>query len=101
MACRRIDWHKAARYLKRMSSRALKRRFGWLAERAGAAIPDDVRTQLHDLAQGSGRAYFGPRTPKSGAIGYQDSWLLTANVASHELSDSAGIARPRSVDRER
>ncbi len=100
-ACRRIDWHKAARYLKRMSSRALTRRFGWLAERAGAAIPDDVRTQFHDLAQGSGRAYFGPRTPKSGAIGYQDSWLLTVNVASHELSDSAGIARPRSVDRER
>ena len=101
MACRRIDWHKAAGYLERMSSKTLTRRFGWLAERAGAAIPDDVRTQLHDLAQGSGRADFGPRTPKSDAIGYQVSLQLTTNVASHELSDSAGIARLRSVVRER
>ena len=100
-ACRRIDWHKAATYLERMSSRTLTRRFGWLAEHAGAAIPEDVRTHLHDLAKGTGRAYFGPRTPRPGAIGYQEGWQLTANVASHELSDSAGIARPRPLDRER
>ena len=100
-ACRRIDWHKAAGYLDRMSSRTLTRRFGWLAERAGATIPEDVRTHLQDLAKGSGRAYFGPRTPKPDAIGYQESWQLTVNVASHELSDSAEIARPRSVGRER
>ena len=100
-ACRRIDWHKAATYLERMSSKTLTRRFGWLAERAGATIPEDVRTHLHELAEGSGKAFFGPRIPKPGAIGYQDSWQLTANVASHELSDSAGIARRRSVDRER
>ena len=100
-ACRRIDWHKAATYLERMSSKTLTRRFGWLAERAGATIPEDVRTHLRDLAKGSGKAFFGPRIPKPGAIGYQDSWQLTANVASHELSDSVGIARQRSVDRER
>ena len=99
-ACRRIDWHKAATYLERMSSKTLTRRFGWLAERAGATIPEDVRTHLHDLAKGSGKAFFGPRIPKPGVIGYQDSWQLTANVASHELSDSAGIARQHSVDRE-
>ena len=93
-ACRRIDWYKAASYLERMPSKTLARRFGWLAERAGATIPDDVRTHLRDLAQGRGRAYFGPRIPKPDSIGYQDSWQLTANVASHELSDSAGIARP-------
>ena len=97
-ACRRIDWHKATSYLERMSSKTLTRRFGWLAERAGATIPEDVRTRLHDLAKGTGRAYFGPRTPKPGAVGYQGSWKLTVNVASDELSDSAGIARP--VDRE-
>ncbi len=100
-ACRRIDWHKAAGYLERMSSKTLTRRFGWLAERAGANIPEDVLTHLQDLAKGSGRAFFGPRIPKPGAIGYQEGWQLTANVASHELSDSAGIARPRPVDRER
>ena len=100
-ACRRINWHKAATYLERMSSKTLSRRFGWLAERAGATIPEDVRTHLHDLAKGSGKAFFGPRIPKPGVIGYQDSWQLTANVASHELSDSAGIARQRSIGRER
>ncbi len=100
-ACRRIDWHKAAGYLDRMSSKTLTRRCGWLAERAGATIPEDVRAHLQDLAKGSGRAYFGPRIPKPDAIGYQESWQLTANVASHELSDSVGIARPRSVVRER
>jgi len=100
-ACRRIDWHKAASYLERISSKTLARRFGWLAERADASIPEDVRTHLQDLAKGAGRAYFGPRIPKPGAIGYQESWQITANVASHELSDSADIARPRSVDRER
>ena len=99
-ACRRIDWHKAASYLERISSKTLARHFGWLAERAGGAIPDDVRMRLRDLAQGSGRAYFGPRTPRPDSIGYQDSWQLTANVGSHELSNSAGIARPRSIDRE-
>ena len=97
-ACRRIDWYKATSYLERMCSKTLTRRFGWLAEHAGATIPEDVRTRLHDLAKGTGRAYFGPRTPKPGAVGYQGNWKLTVNVASDELSDSAGIARP--VDRE-
>ena len=100
-ACRRIDWHKAATYLERMSSKTLTRRFGWLAEHAGATIPDDVRAHLHDLAKGSGKAFFGPRIPRPSAIGYQDIWQLTVNIASHELRDSAGIARRHSVDRER
>ena len=100
-ACRRIDWHKAARYLKRMSSKTLTRRFGWLAERAGATIPEDVRTTLQDLAKGAGKSFFGPRIPKPGAIGYQDSWQLTANVASQDFSDSVSIARRRLVARER
>ena len=100
-ACRRIDWHKATRYLKRMSSKTLTRRFGWLAERAGATIPEDVRAHLQEIGRGAGKAFFGPRSPKPGAIGYQDSWQLTANVASHELSDGADIARQRSVDQER
>ena len=99
-ACRRIDWHKAVTYLERMSSKTLTRRFGWLAERAGATFPDDVRAHLNDLAKGSGKAFFGPRIPRPGAIGYQDIWQLTVNIASHELRDSAGIARRHSVDRE-
>ena len=100
-ACRRIDWHKAATHLERMSSKTLTRRFGWLAERADATIPDTILALLRDLAKGSSKAFFGPRIPKLGAIGYQDSWQITANVASEELRESAGIARRRSVDRER
>ncbi len=100
-ACRRIDWHKAATYLERMASRTLTRRFGWLAEHAGATIPEDVRRHLQDLAKGAGKAFFGPRVSKPDAIGYQDSWQLTVNIASHELSDSVGIARCHTVDRER
>ena len=65
------------------------RRKGWLAERAGATIPVDVRTNLQDLAKGAGKSFFGPKIPKPGAIGYQASWQLTANVASQHLSDSA------------
>ena len=99
-ACCGINWHKAASYLERMSSRTLARRFGWLAECAGAEIPEDVLTHLRDLGKGNGRAYFGPRIPVPRAIGYQDSWQLTVNVAGHEVSDSVGIARRRSVNRE-
>ena len=99
-ACRRIDWHRTAAYLERMASRTLTRRFGWLADHAGATMPDDVHSHLRDFAKGSGKSFLGPRIPKPGAIGYQDSWQLTVNIASHELRDSAGIARRHSVDRE-
>lgn len=100
-ACRHIDWHKTAAYLERMASKTLTRRFGWLADHAGATIPEGVRRHLQDLAKGAGKAFFGPRTPKPGAIGYQDSWQLTVHVARHELNDSVGIARRHTVDRER
>ena len=100
-ACRCLDWRRAAAYLERMASRTLTRRFGWLADHAGATIPDDVHVHLHDLARGNSKAFFGPRTPKPGVIGYQDSWQLTANVAREELHGSAGIARRHSVGRKR
>lgn len=99
-ACRRIDWHKAVTYLERMASRTLARRFGWLAERSGAKIPEDVHTHLQDIAMGTGKAFFGSRNPRPGVIGYQERWQLTVNVTSQELSDSTGIARRHSICRE-
>ena len=99
-ACRSIDWHKATAYLERMSSKTLTRRFGWLADHAGASIPEDVRARLQSLAKGPGKAFFGPRNAMPDAIGYQHRWHLTANVAHQELSDSAGAALRRTVDRE-
>ena len=100
-ACRRIDWHRAATYLERIASRTLTRRFGWLADHAGATIPDDARAHLRNLAGGSGKAFFGPRFPKPGAIGYQNSWQLAVNVPNDELRESTGLARRHTVDRER
>ena len=96
-ACRRIDWHRAANHLERIASRTLTRRFGWLADHAGATIPDDARARLLDLARGGSKAFFGPRSPRPGAIGYQDVWQLTVNIRSEELRESAGFARRRTV----
>ncbi len=96
-ACRRINWDRATACLKQMSSRTLTRRFGWLADHAGATIPDDVRSHLRDLAKGSGKSFLGPRIPKPDAIGYQDSWQLTVNIASRELRGSASIARQHPI----
>ena len=98
-ACRRIDWHRAAAYLDRIASRTLARRFGWLVDHADATIPDDVYAHLRDLAKGNGKSLFGPRTPKPGAIGYQDNWQLTINIPGDELRDSADLARRHTVDK--
>ncbi len=100
-ACHRIDWHRACAYLERIASRTLTRRFGWLADHAGAAIPNDVRAHLLDLAKGRGRAFFGPRSPTSGAVGHQHVWNLTVNVGTDELREGAGLARRQTVTRKR
>ena len=98
-ACRRIDWYRATNYLERIASRTLTRRFGWLADHAGATVPDDVYAHLLDLSKGNSKAFLGPRNPKPGAIGYQDAWQLNVNVGREELRESAGLARRHTVDR--
>ena len=101
VACRKMDWHKSAIYLERIGSRTLVRRFGWLAEHAGAVIPEDVRAQLHALTEGSGKSFFGPKKPKCGAIGYQSTWQLAVNVSKGELRESAGLARRQTIKQRR
>lgn len=96
-ACRHIDWHRAAVYMERIASLTLTRRFGWLADHAGATIPDDIRTRLLDLAKSGSKAFFGPRSPKPDAIGHQDLWQLTVNVGGGELRESAGLAHRRTL----
>ena len=98
-ACRRIDWDRAANYLERIASRTLTRSFGWLADHAGATIPDDIYAHLLDLSKGSSKAFLGPRSPKPGAIGYQGTWQLAVNVGRDELRESAGVAERYTVDR--
>lgn len=96
-ACRRMDWRKAAGYLERMRSKALVRRFGWLADHAGAEIPEAVRLRLRELAAGGGRSFWGPRSPRHGAIGYQGDWRLAVNVGVEDLRESSGLARKRTL----
>ena len=100
MASRRIDWQKAASYLEWIGSTALVRRCGWLADHVGAAVPDDVRAHLLQLAAGSSKAILGPIFPKQHAVGYESTWQLAVNVSKDELRDSAGLARRQTVKRE-
>ena len=100
-ACHRIDWQRAAVYLERIASRTLARRFGWLADHAGATIPNDVRAHLLDLAKGGNRSFFGPRSRTPSAIGHQQAWNLSVNVGTDELRESAGLARRQTVARKR
>ena len=95
--CRRLDWEKAAGYLDRIGSKALTRRFGWLADHAGAAMPDDVRARLREMALGGGRSVFGPQAPRPDAIGYRRDWRLVVHVSGRDLLDSEGIARRKSL----
>jgi len=99
-ASRRLDWNKAADYLKRIESGALVRRFGWLADHVKSEIPPGVREQLLTLSGRSTRAWLGP-SPGSkklhDAIGYDETWRLFVNVPREELQGSAGLGLRKSV----
>ncbi|MGO9096951.1 MAG: type IV toxin-antitoxin system AbiEi family antitoxin domain-containing protein [Bryobacteraceae bacterium] len=99
-ASRRFDWAKAAAYLERMSSTALARRFGWVADHVGADIPATERERLLRLAAGSSKAFLGPRGEVKGAIGYNKTWRLFVNVTQEDLSSSTGLGLRHTVKRE-
>jgi predicted transcriptional regulator of viral defense system len=99
-ASRRFDWGKAADYLERIGSIALVRRVGWLADHAGADIPDDTRERLLRLAGHRRKAFLGPKGDVRGAIGYDDTWRLFVNVTPEELHGSTGLGRRRTIQRE-
>jgi predicted transcriptional regulator of viral defense system len=99
-ASRRLDWGKAADYLERIGSTALVRRFGWLADHAGADIPAVERERLLRLAGHGRKAFLGPRQEVKSAIGYDDTWRLFVNLTPEELNGSAGLGRRRTVRKE-
>ena len=99
-ASRRFDWGKAANYLERIGSTALVRRFGWLADHAGADIPAGERARLLRLAGARRKALLGPKREVKGAIGYDGTWRLFVNLTPEELHDSAGLGRRRTIKRE-
>ena len=103
-ASRRLDWNKAADYLKRIESGALVRRFGWLADHVKSEIPPGVREQLLTLSGRSTRAWLGP-SPGSkklrDAIGYDETWRLFVNVPREELHGSVGLGLRKSARKDR
>jgi predicted transcriptional regulator of viral defense system len=96
-ATRRFDWHKAGDYLERIGSRSLVRRFGWLADHAGADIPASERDRLSQLAGQGRKAFLGSKEPIKGTIGYDATWCLFVNVRPEELHGSAGLGRRQTV----
>jgi predicted transcriptional regulator of viral defense system len=99
-ASRRFDWGKAADYLERIGSTALVRRFGWLADNAGADIPAGERERLLRLAGNRRTALHGPKGEVKGAIGYDGTWRLFVNLTPEELHGSAGLGRRRTIKKE-
>jgi predicted transcriptional regulator of viral defense system len=98
-AGRRLDWTKAARYLERIDSTALTRRFGWVMDHADADMPTDIREGLLRFATRGPRTWFGPKPESTvqSAIGYDKTWRLFVNVTRKELHDSAGLGRRKTV----
>jgi predicted transcriptional regulator of viral defense system len=96
-ATRRFDWHKAADYLERIGARSLVRRFGWLADHAGADIPASERDRLLRLAGSGRKAFLGSKEQIEGTIGYDATWRLFVNVTPEELHGSAGLGRRETV----
>jgi predicted transcriptional regulator of viral defense system len=99
-ASRRFDWRKAVDHLERIGSGALVRRFGWVADHAGADIPTAERDRLLHLAGRSRRASIGPKEEVTDAIGYDSTWRLFINATRQELQGSAGLGRRRTIKRE-
>ena len=104
-ASRRFDWTKAADYLERISSGALIRRFGWLADHVKADLPPDVRARLHTLAAPSRKTWLGSDPARArtvdGAIGFDETWRVFINVRASELHDSAGLGRRKTIKKDR
>lgn len=99
-ASRRFDWGKVADYLERIRSTSLVRRFGWLADHAGAYIPGGERERLLRLAGQGRKAFLGPRGEVKGAIGYDSTWRLFVNLTREELYGSAGLGQRRTIQKE-
>ena len=99
-ASRRFDWQKGAGYLERIGSRTLVRRFGWLADHAGAAMPPDQRERLLRLAGDGRKAHLGPKGQVKDAIGYDETWRLFVNLTRQELHGSAGLGHQRTIKKE-
>lgn len=101
-ASRRFDWPKATKYLERMDSTALVRRFGWVMDHVKAEMPADVRERLLRLAACGPRTWMGPNPASKvqGAIGYNKTWRLFVNVPRDELRESTGLGRRKLLKKE-
>jgi predicted transcriptional regulator of viral defense system len=102
-ASRRMDWQKAAEYLKRINSKALIRRFGWTMDHVKADMPAEVREELLKTAKKDPRTWFGPNPQRrvTGAIGYDRIWHLFVNVSEKEMAASARLGQRKILKKDR
>jgi predicted transcriptional regulator of viral defense system len=97
MACRRLDWPKAAGYLDQIGSNSLIQRFGWLVDHAGAEMPPSERERLLQKIRHARRATFGPAAPGENPVTYDETWRLRIHVARADLQASTGLGRRRTI----
>ena len=102
-ASRRFDWTKVTKYLERIESGALARRFGWLTDHVKADMPPDIRERLLELAARSRKTWLGPPARARrfhDAIGYDKTWRIFVNVPREELHGSAGLGRRKVIKKD-
>ena len=97
MACRRMDWPKAAGYLEQTGSSGLIQSFGWLVDHAGAEMPAAARERLLQRIKHARRSVLGPDRAVADAAGDDDTWRIRINVSRKDLRASAGLGRRRKV----
>ncbi len=84
-AAPKLDWEKFCKYAVQFDSVALVQRFGCLADRAGAAMPDESRHVLQSLMKRNSRTFLA--SPKAwGKDGHYDrEWQGVVNVPEREI----------------
>jgi predicted transcriptional regulator of viral defense system len=99
-AVRRFDWQQALEYLDRIRSTSLARRIGFLTDHVKAQLPANISERLLQAVDRPGVSFFGPRNSARDVIGYQRRWRLIVNVPVAALSESAGVGKHHTMERE-
>jgi predicted transcriptional regulator of viral defense system len=83
-AAPRLDWDKVADYAGRIGSVALVQRLGYLAMKAGVALPAASRQRLRACLKRNSRSFLDPSGPKDRAT-YDQEWQVLVNVPEGEI----------------
>jgi predicted transcriptional regulator of viral defense system len=83
-AARKLDWGKVADYAQRIGSVALVQRLGYLATKAGVALPAVPKQRLRACLKRNSRSFLNPSGPKDSAT-YDQEWQVLVNVPEGEI----------------